>query len=104
MKNVITAPRKYGSPIFDAMECPLEILPKTFLCKYRTSEGELKSITLPTAECFEPGNFVSRKYAGIKTPLVHRALRERGIRFWCTVWDDETGIRILLPKYVVENG
>ena len=95
----VTAPKKYGNPYFDAMECPVEVLPETFTAKYRTFDNQVKEIDLPTKDCFQEGNFVARRYAGITRPLVELALLYRGIVFRSTVWDEETGIQILEPKY-----
>jgi hypothetical protein len=101
MTNTVTAPRQYGNPYFDAMECPIESLPKNFTVgiKRFSLNCPTETITLPTSECFQPGNFVARAYAGISVRLVEAALNKRGIVFYSTVWRKEDGINIVPPKY-----
>ena len=97
-EKIVTAPKKTGNPYFDAMECPLDVLPETFIATYRDSENQLVNIEVPTKECFVPGSWLARRYAGITEPKLIKYLNSIGIYPKATVWGNN-GIVIQKPKY-----
>lgn len=100
ISNQVIAPRQFGNPYFDRMSCPLDILPETFTIHYRTGNGVIVKIDLPTRECAHQGNFISRKYTGVSFKAIEKALNARGIFYKSVIYKPGDGIDIVAdPSY-----